>query len=250
MLFLMIESSAMWVYKRVDVLVTLPSSLKNHATCSAARIAINARQAERLRALGLCSQCRSSICRVRSVSYSLLLVKIQPQNKIITLLRSSEFLDYDLEAVNSQGSKLWRGCLFVYQVPSKLLSTNGTTKWMVCPLIGHGTCRWAANWSGTALELTTAKTMWQLLRTVHKPMDEQCTGKTCKERVGGWWRFVAFEILWRCFVFTKNAGYGGARNERDAPLRSWICRTSKYMNELQETADLMGIFCQCASSPT
>ena len=28
------------------------------------------------------------------------------------------------------------------------------------------------------------------------------------------------KILWRCFVFTKNAGYGGARNERDAPLRS------------------------------
>lgn len=200
MLFLMIESSAMWVYKRSMFWSRLPSSLKNHATCSAARIAINARQAERLRALGLCSQCRRSICRVRSVSYSLLLVKIQPQNKIITLLRSSEFLDYDLEAVNSQGSNCGGDAflctLFVYQVPSKLLSTNGTTKWMVCPLIGHGTCRWAANWSGTALELTTTTTMWQLLRTVHKPMDEQCTGKTL-QREG--WRMVEIRCIRKSF---------------------------------------------------
>ena len=194
MLFLMIESSAMWVYKRSMFWSRLPSSLKNHATCSAARIAINARQAERLRALGLCSQCRSSICRVRSVSYSLLLVKIQPQNKIITLLRSSEFLDYDLEAVNSQGSKLWRGCLFCVPGSFKIVKYQWYHKMDGVPF------DWPWHMSfeqPTDLELRSSlqpqRQCGNCSGQSTSPWTNSARGKRCKERVGGWWRFVAFE---------------------------------------------------------
>lgn len=214
----------------------LPSSLKNHATCSAARIAINDRQAERLRALGLCSQCRRSICRVRSGS--------QPQNKIITPLGSSEFPGYDLEAVNSQGSNCEGDVFMCTSVPGsfKIIKYQWYHKMDGVPFDRP----WHMSLSGQVI--------WNCARAYnHK--DNVAIAQDSPQAHG------LGDVGWPGAGWCIRKSFGGVlcspkmlvmvvlEMNGMLPFVSWICRTSKNMNELQET-DLMGIFCQCASSPT